>query len=75
MLFEGYEMKRLAFEALRYKYEAQKRDALFTYKNYTSNPTAVGGHPNLLEEMDKAVQMWADAQGKLDELDVLDSES
>jgi len=68
-------MKRLAFEALKHKYEAQKKDALFVYTNYTTNPTAIGEHPDLLEEMDKAVQSWADAQDKLDALKVLDSES
>jgi hypothetical protein len=68
-------MKQLAFDALRYKYEAQKKNAIFIYKNYTTNPVAVGEHPNLLEEMDKAVQMWESANSKLDALDVLDSES
>ena len=37
-------MKQLAFDALRYKYEAQKKNAVFIYKNYTTNPVAVGGH-------------------------------
>jgi len=68
-------MKQLAFDALRYKYEAQKKDAIFIYKNYTTNPVAVGEHSNLLEEMDKAVQMWESANSKLDALNVLDSES
>jgi hypothetical protein len=75
MLFEGYEMKRLAFDALRYKYEAQKKNALFIYKNYATNPVAVGEHPDLLEEMDKAVQMWETANSRLEALNVLDSES
>lgn len=68
-------MKRLAFEALKHKYEAQKKNALFIYNNYARNPTAIGEHPDLLQEMDSAVQMWSDAQSKLDALDVLYSES
>lgn len=75
MLVEGYEMKRLAFDALRHKYEAQKKNALFIYKNYVTNPAAIGEHPDLLEEMDKAVQMWEAANSRLEALDVLDSES
>ena len=71
MLFEGYEMKRLAFDALRHKYEAQKKNALFIYKNYVTNPAAIGEHPDLLEEMDKAVQMWEAANSRLEALDVL----
>ena len=68
-------MKRLAYEALNHKYEAQKKDALFVYTNYTKNPAAIGEHPDLLEEMDKAVASWADAQDKLDALEDLDSEA
>lgn len=75
MFYREIAMKRLAFEALRHRYEAQKKDALFIYINYTQNAVAIGEHSNLLEEMDAAVQMWSDAQSKLDALDVLDSES
>ena len=42
--------------------------------NYTNNPAGIGEHPDLLEEMDKAVQAWADAEDKLAALEVLDSE-
>ena len=75
MLYEDDTMKRLAYEALKHKYEAQKKDALFVYTNYTKNPAAIGEHPDLLEEMDKAVTSWADAQDKLDALEDLDSKA
>ena len=75
MLYEDDTMKRLAYEALKHKYEAQKKDALFVYTNYTKNPAAIGEHPDLLEEMDKAVARWADAQAKLDALEDLDGEA
>ena len=75
MFYSGTDMKRLAYESLKHKYEAQKKDALFVYANYTSNPAAIGEHPQLLEEMDKAVASWADAEDKLDALETLDSET
>ena len=75
MLYEDDTMKRLAYEALKHKYEAQKKVALFVYTNYTKNPAAIGEHPDLLEEMDKAVISWADAQDKLDALEDLDSKA
>ena len=75
MLYEDDTMKRLAYEALKHKYEAQKKDALFVYTNYTKNPAAIGEHTGLLEEMDKAVISWADAQDKLDALEDLDSKA
>ena len=75
MLYEDDTMKRLAYEALKHKYEAQKKDALFVNTNYTKTPAAIGEHPDLLEEMDKAVISWADAQDKLDALEDLDSKA
>ena len=75
MLYRETGMKRLAYEALKHKYEAQQKDALFVYANYTNNPAGIGEHPDLLEEMDKAVASWADAQDKLDALQVLNSET
>ena len=68
-------MKKLAVEALRHKYKAQQKSAEYVFKNYTINPAAIGEHPDLLEEMDEAVQSWADARDKLESLEVLDSEN
>jgi|TARA_R100001509_G_scaffold123218_1_gene77015 hypothetical protein len=75
MLYRETDMKRLAYEALKHKYEAQQKDALFVYANYTNNPAGIGEHPDLLEEMDKAVQNYADAEDKLAALAILDSEA
>ncbi len=45
-------MKRLAFDALRHKYEAQKKNALFIYKNYVTNRAAIGEQADLHNETD-----------------------
>ena len=42
-------MKQLAIDALRYRYEAQKKSAKYTLTNYFQNPAAIGEHPDLLE--------------------------
>ncbi len=65
-------MKQLAIDALRYKYEAQKKSAEYTLKNYLQNPAAIGEHPDLLAEMDKAVANWDEANSKLQALGDID---
>ena len=67
-------MKQLAIDALRYRYEAQKKSAEYVFKNYTKNPTAIGEHPDLLAEMDKAVVDWDEANSKLQALDDIDTD-
>ena len=62
-------MKQLAIDALRYRYEAQKKSAKYTLTNYFQNPAAIGEHPDLLEEMDKAIGSWEEANSKLEALD------
>jgi|TARA_E500000178_G_C16532729_1_gene535184 hypothetical protein len=61
----------LAFDALAFKYRADMLDAEYTFKNYLVNPAAIGEHPQLLEEMDKALDKWAAAKDKLDALNSL----
>lgn len=65
-------MRQLAIDALRYRYEAQKKSAEYTFKNYIKNPAAIGEHPDLLAEMDKAVTSWDEANSKLQALDDID---
>ena len=67
-------MRALAIEALRHKYEAQKKSAEYVFKNYIKNPVAIGEHPDLLEEMDKAVTRWDEANSKLQALYDIDSD-
>jgi len=67
-------MRTLAIEALRHKYEAQKKSAKYTLTNYLQNPAAIGEHPDLLEEMDKAIGSWEEANSRLQALDDITDE-
>jgi len=67
-------MKQLAIDALRYKYEAQKKSAEYNLRNYLQNPAAIGEHPDLLEEMDKAIGSWEEANSRLQALDDITDE-
>ena len=64
-------MKQLAIDALTYRYKAQQRDAQFEFINYITNPVAIGEHPQLLDEMDDALEKWASARDKLEALETL----
>ena len=64
-------MKQLAIDALTYRYKAQQRDAQFVFINYITNPVAIGEHPQLLDEMDAALETWASARDKLEALETL----
>ena len=48
-------MRTLAIEALRYKYEAQKKNAEYTFKHCTTD----------LGRLDAALAEWVDANQKL----------
>ena len=48
-------MRQLAIEALRYKYEAQKKNAEYTFKHCTTD----------LGRLDAALAEWVDANQKL----------
>ena len=61
-------MKKLAVDTLMFQYKAQKKHAEHTLENYLNNPIAVGEHPDLIKEMDTALQKWEDANGKLETL-------
>ena len=67
-------MKQLAIDALRYRYEAQKKSAKYTLTNYFLNTAAIGEHPDLLEEIDKAIGIWEEASSKLQALDDITDE-
>ena len=58
-------MKKLAVDALKHQYKAQMKNAEYTLENYLSNPAAIGEHPDLLKEMDTALEGWVSANDKL----------
>ena len=62
-------MKQLAKDALRYRFEGQKKSAEQTITNYFSNPAAIGEHPDLLAEIETALKDWDEANGKLEALE------
>jgi len=61
-------MKRETYNALKLKYEAEILRYKVTVDNYFENPTAIGEHPDLIDEMDKYIEKLATAQGNLDVL-------
>lgn len=62
-------MKQLAKDALRHRFEGQKKSAEYTITNYFSNPAAIGEHPDLLAEIETALKDWDEANGKLEALE------
>ena len=67
-------MKQLAKDALRYRFEGQKKSAEYTITNYLNNPTAIGEHPDLLAEIETALKDWDEANGKLEALESFEDE-
>jgi len=61
-------MKRAMLEALERKYEAQIASADVTIKIYLENSVGIGEHPQHLEELDKLIEVIANAQEKLEVL-------
>ena len=62
-------MRKEMYQALRAKYESEVLRYKVTVDNYFENPTAIGEHPDLIEEMDKYIEKLATAQGNLDVLE------
>jgi len=67
-------MKQLAKEALRHRFEGQKKSAEYIVTNYLNNPTAIGEHPDLLAEIETALKDWDEANGKLEALESLEED-
>ena len=61
-------MKRAMLEALEKKYEADIASADATINVYLSNSVGIGEHPQFIEELDKQMQIIADAQEKIEVL-------
>ena len=57
-------LPKLAIDALLFKYQAEMKDATYVLTNYLNNAVAVGEHPDLLAEMDAAIDKYAEANEK-----------
>jgi hypothetical protein len=55
-------------EALEKKYEADIASADATINVYLNNSVGIGEHPQFIEELDKQMQIIADAQEKIEVL-------
>jgi|TARA_R110002153_G_scaffold116421_1_gene260090 methylaspartate ammonia-lyase len=53
------------FKALSKQYESEVASAYATLTVYFDSPVAIGEHPQHLEEMDKLVNVIAEAEDKL----------
>lgn len=62
------------FEGLISKYESQKLEAEAVVLGYLSDPSHVGEHPQLSEEIDNALESYSNAQDKLDALKKISKE-
>jgi len=61
--------KEMAFEALRNHFMADRTSALHNLMVYFENPAGIGEHPDLHEEMQKQVEVIANAEDALETLD------
>lgn len=62
---EHTNLKRDLFKALEMKYLAEAQEAYATLEIYFNNPTGIGEHPQIVEEMDKQVTKLTDAEDKI----------
>jgi hypothetical protein len=54
------------FLSLHHKYESEIEQVIATAMVYFNNPTAIGEHPQFLDELDKLLERGAAAEDKLD---------
>jgi len=64
-------MNGLILDALYAKYHADKSDAVAKLDVYLNNSVGIGEHPDILNEMDKFIEKFSEAQGKLDSLKMM----
>ena len=62
-------MRRAILNALRAKYEAEIAEADATANIYLDNSVGIGEHPQHIEEVNKQINIIANAKEKLDVLD------
>ena len=61
-------MREKLHRALLSRYEAERDEALATLEVYYTNPTGIGEHPQMLEEMAKQVEKLGNAEDCLNVL-------
>jgi len=66
--------KALLIDALKSKYEATMKDCKAGLHIYINDSVGVGEHPQITEELDKLLEKYADAEGKLQVMKKLESE-
>ena len=64
-------MNGLILDALYAKYHAQKTEAVAKLDVYLNNAVGIGEHPDIVDEIDKFIEKFSDAQGKLDALKMM----
>jgi len=72
IFFKIKKMSKIAekmYEALSLKYRSEIAEAEATLLVYLTSPVGIGEHPQHLEEMDKLVEKFANAQDKLESLE------
>ena len=60
--------RQVIVDALEKKYEAKMAEAEANIKVYMENPVGVGEHPNIVEEVEKQMQIIKESKEMLDEL-------
>ena len=58
-------MRELFIEALQAKYKAEIKSAKATIEVYFQKPVGIGEHPQFVEEIDKQLEIIANAEEKL----------
>ena len=54
-------MKDILYKALECKYRAELAEARATLEVYFNNPAGIGEHPQIVEEMSKALEKMSNA--------------
>ena len=62
-------MRNPILDALEARYEAQVAESHAVIKIYLENPVGIGEHPQHVDEIDKQLQIIADAEEKLKALE------
>ena len=63
------------YKALKTKYKAVIREQEYNVKVWLKTPTLIPEHMNIVEEIDKAIQMIADYEERLETLEKLHDET
>ena len=58
-------IKLYVYDALKFKYKAEIKEAETNIINYVTNSVGVAEHPNIIESMDLLIDKLANAEDKL----------